>query len=281
MTSGFAAAATGRGPRLLARRSGVRLGPLLRRSIGIVGLFAVWYLVAFLNLHVWHHFNPLLLPSPIDVLLRGVELLRDGELEKNIFSSMSRVILGFLFAAALGVGLGTVVGRYRAVEQLLEPPLELLRPIPPLAFLPVMVLWFGIGETSKVMFIAYAAFFPIFTMTVEGIKYADQLLVRAAETLGASERQIFRYVILPAALPNIITSLRIGFAQSLFVIVAAEFIAADSGLGYMINDARSFFLMSDMLVGAATIGLLGFLFNALLRRLERAILRWRVEARKG
>ena len=143
------------------------------------------------------------------------------------------------------------------------------------------VLWFGIGEMSKVVFIAYAAFFPIFTTTCEGIKFVDVLLIRAAQTLGASEREIFRYVVLPAASPSIITGLRVGFAQCLFVIVAAEFLAADSGLGYLINDARSFFLMSHMLLGAAVIGLIGFVFNTALRRLEARLLRWRVDARAG
>jgi ABC-type nitrate/sulfonate/bicarbonate transport system permease component len=164
------------------------------------------------------------------------------------------------------------------LESLVDPMLELLRPIPPLAFLPMMVLWFGIGEASKISFIAYAAFFPIFTTTLEGIKYVDPLLLRAAESLGASRRDLFRYVVLPAATPSIITGLRLGFGLSFFVIVAAEFIAADAGLGYLINDARTFFLVSQMLLGAAVIGLIGFAFNRLLRLLEARLLRWRKTA---
>jgi ABC-type nitrate/sulfonate/bicarbonate transport system permease component len=224
-------------------------------------------------------FNPILLPPPHQVLTAAVDLTLSGELPRDIAASMSRVLLGFLVAAVLGVGLGTLLGRSRTFEKMLEPALELMRPIPPLAFLPVFVLWFGIGESSKVAFITYSAFFPIFTTTNEGIKYVDILLVRAAQTLGASEREIFRLVVLPAALPSIITGLRVGFAQCLFVIVAAEFIAADSGLGFLINDSRSFFLMSNMLVGAAVIGLIGFLFNSLLRRLEARLLSWREDAR--
>ena len=157
--------------------------------------------------------------------------------------------------------------------------IELLRPIPPLAFLPMMVLWFGIGEGSKIAFIAYAAFFPVFTTTLEGIRFVDPVLVRAASSLGATRRELFRYVILPATLPSIITGLRLAFGLSFFVIVAAEFIAADSGLGYLINDARTFFLVSQMLVGAAVIGIIGFTFNVALRRLEDVLLRWRRPAR--
>jgi len=262
-----------------AHRRRERMIGLALRSVSILCFFLLWYAVSWLNQHVWKLFNPVMLPPPSEVLAAGIELTLSGELPRDIAASLYRVVLGFLMAAALGVGLGTVVGRSRRIEQLLDPPLEMLRPIPPLAFLPVLVLWFGIGEMSKVVFIAYAAFFPIFTTTCEGIKFVDLLLIRAAQTLGASEREIFRHVVVPAAMPSIITGLRVGFAQCLFVIVAAEFLAADSGLGYLINDARSFFLMSHMLLGAAVIGLIGFVFNWGLRRLEARILRWRVDAR--
>lgn len=164
------------------------------------------------------------------------------------------------------------MGRSRTLDRLLDPALELMRPIPPLVFLPVFVLWFGIGEASKIAFITY------FTTTTEGIKFVDIRLIRAAQTLGASEGEIFLRVVLPA-LPSIITGLRVGFAQSLFVIVAAEFIATDSGLGFLINDSRSFFLMANMLVDAAAIGVIGFVFNTLLRRLEQRLLSWREDAR--
>ena len=251
----------------------------LLRVTSIALFFAVWYAATLLNAHVFKVFNPLLLPAPHTVLLAGVEMVRSGELQRDILASLSRVVQGFVLAAIVGVAVGTAVGRSRRLEYLVEPTIELLRPIPPLAFLPMMVLWFGIGETSKVAFIAYAAFFPIFTTTVEGIKYVDPLLIRAAASLGASERDIFRYVVLPAALPNIITGLRIGFGLSFFVIVAAEFIAADSGLGFLINDARTFFLVANMLLGAAVIGAIGFTFNILLRRLEAWLLRWRKDAR--
>ena len=249
------------------------------RAASIVLFFAIWYAAALLNAHILKIFNPILLPAPHTVLLAGIELMRTGELERDIIASLSRVVQGFVLAAIVGVAVGTLVGRSRRLEYLVEPTLELLRPIPPLAFLPMMVLWFGIGETSKVVFIAYAAFFPIFTTTVEGIKNVDPLLLRAAASLGATERDIFRYVVLPAALPNIITGLRIGFGLSFFVIVAAEFIAADSGLGFLINDARTFFLVANMLLGAAVIGAIGFTFNSLLRRLEAWLLRWRKDAR--
>lgn len=262
-----------------APRRGSALAEFSLRSVSIVAFFALWYAVSLLNMHVWRLFNPVLLPTPGQVAEAAITLTASGELIRDIGASLSRVFMGFLIAAALGVGLGTLIGRSKTIEKLLEPVLELMRPIPPLAFLPVFVLWFGIGEASKVVFITYSAFFPIYTTTNEGIKFVDILLIRAAQTLGASQRKIFWMVVLPAALPSIITGLRVGFAQSLFVIVAAEFIAADSGLGFLINDSRSFFLMSNMLVGAAAIGLIGFAFNSLLRRLEAYFLSWREDSR--
>jgi ABC-type nitrate/sulfonate/bicarbonate transport system permease component len=262
-----------------ARRELSRPAVLGLRAVSLLLFFVLWWGVSLLNAHVLKVFNPILLPAPDEVLRAGIKMAASGELLKHITASLSRVVWGFGIAAALGIVVGTALGRSRLLEHLIEPMLEMLRPIPPLAFLPMMVLWFGIGEASKVAFIAYAAFFPIFTTTVEGIKYVDPVLIRAASSLGASERQIFWHVVLPAATPNIITGMRLAFGLSFFVIVAAEFIAADSGLGFLINDARTFFLVSNMLLGAAVIGIIGVLANVLLRKLEGRLLRWRNESR--
>ena len=256
-----------------------RLADAGMRCLAIVIFIAIWAAVSLGNQYIWKAFNPILLPTPIDVVRAGIDAIQTGELQANIIASMRRVIQGFGIAAVSGVVVGLAVGTWRPLEKLVEPMIELLRPIPPLAFLPMMVLWFGIGEMSKIAFIAYAAFFPVFTTTLEGIKYVDPVLIRAASSLGASRTDLFRYVVLPAATPSIITGLRLGFGLSFFVIVAAEFIAADSGLGYMINDARTFFLVSQMLLGAVVIGLIGFVVNIALRGVESWLLRWRVATR--
>ncbi len=270
-----AAPATGR----RASRGLGRPAVLVLRAVSLLLFFALWWGVSLLNAHVLKVFNPILLPAPDEVMRAGIKMAASGELLRHITASLSRVVWGFSIAAALGIVVGTALGRSRLLEHLVEPMLEMLRPIPPLAFLPMMVLWFGIGEASKVAFITYAAFFPIFTTTIEGIKYVDHVLIRAASSLGPSERQIFWHVVLPAATPNIITGMRLAFGLSFFVIVAAEFIAADSGLGFLINDARTFFLVSNMLLGAAVIGIIGVLANVLLRRIEGRLLRWRKESR--
>ncbi len=265
-------------PRRLRLPGPERLRSAGLRILSVVLFFVLWWGVSAVNARWVHAFNPMLLPGPWSVVTTGIDLVRTGELQNDILASLYRVVVGFLIASVIGVATGLAVGTWRTLEDLLDPMIELLRPIPPLAFLPMMVLWFGIGEGSKIAFIAYAAFFPVFTTTLEGIKFVDPVLLRAAASLGATRQEMFRYVVLPAALPSIVTGLRLAFGLSFFVIVAAEFIAADSGLGYLINDARTFFLVSQMLLGAAVIGIIGFAFNTGLRRLENWLLRWRKPA---
>lgn len=250
-------------------------GPGLSLMIFLV----IWLGFSVSNRTILPLVNPMLLPTPMEVLQSGIDTARTGDLQRDIAASLSRVFQGFFLAAVSGVTMGVAVASLRSVALLIEPMIEMLRPIPPLAFLPMLVLWFGIGEMSKILFIAYAAFFPVFTTTLEGIKYVDPVLQRAAASLGASRAEMFRYVVLPAAAPAIITGLRLGFALSFFVIVAAEFIASDSGLGYLINDARTYFMVAQMLMGAIVIGIIGFFFNALLRILEGRLLRWRAAVR--
>jgi ABC-type nitrate/sulfonate/bicarbonate transport system permease component len=245
------------------------------RALSLVAVFVLWWALAAANARVFRWFNPVLFPDPPAIWAEAWRLLRLGSLEWDVLTSLARVVEGFVIASVAGVVAGTLVARVPAIENVVEPVLDVLRPIPPLAFLPLLVLYLGIGEASKIGFIAYSAFFPVFTTTREGIKYVDPLLVRAAESLGASQRDILRHVIIPAALPSIITGLRLGFALSFFVIVAAEFIAAERGLGFLINDAREFFRVDRMLLGAAAIGLLGYVFNQLFSRLERALLPWK------
>lgn len=258
-----------------SRTIGERIDQRFKRFLSVAVFILAWHLFTVANNTWLHAFNPMMLPSPVDVFWNAVELADSGKLWRDIAASLSRVVQGFLLAAIFGVVCGMLVATWKGIATAIEPIIELLRPIPPLAFLPLMVLWFGIGEMSKIVFIAYAAFFPIFTTTVEGIRSVDPVLQRAALALGTSRWQLFRFVIMPASMPGIITGLRLSFALSFFVIVAAEFIAANSGLGYLINDARTFFLVSQMFVGAAAIGFIGFVFNTALKMLENRVLSWR------
>ena len=159
-----------------------------------------------------------------------------------------------------------------------EPVIEFVRPIPPLAFLPMFLVWFGLGEASKIAFIGYTTFFPMFVAIAASVLRVDVVLLRAAASLGASRADLVRRVVLPAALPGIVVALRVGVGLALFVIVGAEFMGADAGLGHLIMEGRTFFNPAQIVLGALVLGLLGSLINTLLLAAERRLLRWRAAA---
>jgi ABC-type nitrate/sulfonate/bicarbonate transport system permease component len=256
-----------RGPAISRRQA-------LAARVGAVGGFlGLWALAAGI-VELGRLFNPIFLPGPWVVSGKVLRLAADGQLGTHVLATLERVAIGFGSGAALALTLGLLAGRIHLVRALVEPVVELLRPIPPLAMLPLFIVWIGIGEGSKIGFIAYATFFPMFLTTVHAVGRIDPRLVRAAQSLGARPRQLFMRVVLPAALPEMLTGIRLGLALSFFVIVISEFIAAEAGLGYLINDGRNFFLVAQMLGAAAVLGVLGYLGNAAVARLERRLLRW-------
>lgn len=258
---------------------GVRGAPATSRASlswrvsSVLAFLALWSLAGGL-VEATRPFNPLFLPAPWVVIGALVELGRKGQLWVHVAATLERVAVGFAAGAVLALALGLLAGQVRFVRNVVEPVIELLRPIPPLAVLPLFIVWVGIGEASKVAFITYATFFPMFVTTVHGVTQIDGRLLRAAQSLGARPRHLFLRVILPAALPDVLTGLRLGVALSFFVIVISEFVGAESGLGYLINDGRNFFLVPQMLGAAVLLGLLGYAGNALVRVLERRVLRW-------
>src|SRR5439155_1399754 len=217
---------------------------------------------------------PVAITWPWLVLGTMIQLVATGQLWGHVIATLVRVIVGFATGAVLALALGLPAGHFRVVRNLLEPIVEILRPIPPLAMLPLFIVWVGIGETSKIAFITYATFFPMFLTTVHGVQQVDPLLLRAAASLGARRGQLFFRVVLPAALPEILTGIRLGVALSFFVIVISEFIGAEEGLGYLINDGRNFFLLPQMLGAAIVLGLLGYSGNGLVVLLGHRWLRW-------
>jgi len=258
---------------------GLRGTPLARRRAlalrvgSVLAFLAVWSLASGIVV-LFKLFNPIFLPGPWMVVGKVVELGAKGQLWIHVWSTLERVVVGFGAGALLALALGLPAGHFPLVRNLVEPVVEVLRPIPPLAMLPLFIVWIGIGEGSKVGFITYATFFPMFLATVHAVRQVDPLLLRAAASLGARRAQLFFRVILPAALPEILTGVRLGVALSFFVIVISEFIGAEHGLGYLINDGRNFFLVPQMLGAAVLLGLLGYAGNALVRFVERRVLRW-------
>ena len=260
------------GSLLVRRPPGGRLA-LENRAIGIASVasvLAIWWMASRLGL-----VNQLLLPAPTAIAVTFVDLTRSGELPRHIGVSMGRVLVGFLIALSLALPLGTFVGVSRIGRSAIMPLVELIRPIPPIAVIPMAILWLGIGELSKYSIIAYGAFFPIFLNTMTGFAAVDPVHVRAALTLGATRAQVFRYVILMSAFPNIVVGARLGMAMAFIVLVASELIAAESGLGFLIMDARNQFRSDWMFVGMISMGILGYLLNLVLLEIERRVLRWR------
>jgi len=245
------------------------------RTAALIGALVVWAAFTSVNARLgW--VNPVLLPTPVDVGRATLDLLRSGELIRHLLTSLARVAEGFGLAALTALGLGQLVGLCVPLRLVAEPVIEFVRPIPPLAFLPMFLVWFGLGEASKIAFIGYTTFFPMFVAIAASVLRVDVVLLRAAASLGASRADLVRRVILPAALPGIVVALRLGIGLALFVIVGAEFMGADAGLGHLIMEGRVFFNPAQIVMGALVLGLLGSLLNALLLTAERRMLGWRL-----
>ncbi|MBM3357319.1 MAG: ABC transporter permease [Betaproteobacteria bacterium] len=219
------------------------------------------------------------LASPIEIVIQFWQLLQKGyggtPFYVHVGVSLYRTLLGFALAVVAGVSLGLMIGYVSAVAAAVSPWLAFLRPIPAIAFVPLVILWFGIGEFSKISLIFLASFLYITLNTAVGVKSVQLQLLRAASSLGAGQRQMFLHVIFPAALPQIFTGIRVGCALSWALVVAAELVAAQSGLGYMIMDASTFFRVTDVYVGVITIGVIGMVLEALIVAIERRVVHWR------
>lgn len=239
------------------------------------GLIALWYVFT----EIVPSFHPALLPSPVSVVRTFWKLLWNGELIGHINASLLRIFYANLGALALGVPLGLAMGLYRPVERLLDGVVSVFRPIPPLAWVPLSILWLGIGTLSVVFITFLAAFFAILINTMAGARAVDRLHVRAALSLGANRRRMMTHVVLPTVASHVFTGLRIAIGVSWMSIVAAELIAASSGLGYMITYYREVLRTDAIIVGMLTIGFIGLAMDYATRRLEQWLMPWRTEYR--
>jgi ABC-type nitrate/sulfonate/bicarbonate transport system permease component len=214
-----------------------------------------------------------LLPPPTAVLRAAWELVSTGELFRHLRDSLKREVVAFLWATT-SIPLGIAMGWWKVVNDQVDPLIEMLRPVPPLAWIPLSILWFGIGDTQNQFIIFLGIFFPILLNTIAGVVGVEPNLIRAARCLGASEWEVLRRVVLRAALPQIVTGIRIGLGVGWMALVAAELVGANSGLGFLINDARTVLRTDYVIVGMATIGLVGLLIDWLIRVLVRRLLPW-------
>lgn len=244
----------------------------VKRSLLIVLLVVAWSLCSMAGL-----VNTYLLPAPWKIVLLASNMVFDGSLWQHIRISLFRVILGFGIAFGLAFPLAVLVGLNRACFELLETPMEFIRHIPPLATTPLLILWLGIGEASKLTVIVLATFFPIFLNTISGVTQCDHKLIEVGHVLGVGRfDRIFR-IILPAALPVIIVGMRLGLGYSWRALIGAELLAATAGLGYMIIEAEELARPDIVLVGIVTIGALGHMLDVLFSWLSRQLTPWQEE----
>ena len=247
---------------------------VLRPLVPIAILVVAWWAAAAAGL-----FHEDTLASPKGVIERFAEVVASGyqgvPLHAQILASLQRSVVGFVVAVLVGVPFGLLMGTSARVRWFFEPVFAMLRPVPAISFIPLLILWFGIGELPKVLIIFLACFLYIVINTHATVDSIPAGYSRVALMLGASRIQLFTRVILPAALPGIMTGLKVGLAISWGMVVAAELIGAQRGLGYMIIDAATFFRVRDIYIGIICIGLIGFCLNAIVTAVETRICHWR------
>lgn len=246
-------------PRLPAILSGTVLSPM---AVGALFLL-LWDAIVRLS-------GTTLFPKPLDVALGIIELMQQGVLFKYIIASLFRVTWGFALAVLVGVPAGLMLGWFRRAQEAFNPLIQAFRPISPIAWIPVAILWFGVSDAAPIFLIFLASVFPITVSTMAAVKSVQSVHLRAAENFGLTGTQLFRRVILPATIPQIVTGLRIALGIAWLVVVAAEMIAVNSGLGYLIIDARNAGKRYDLVVaGMVLIGFIGWLLDLLMRQVER------------
>jgi NitT/TauT family transport system permease protein len=233
-------------------------------------LIALWWLLVTAT-------HSAIFPTPWQVVMATVELIRDGTLWEHIGASLMRVGTGFCLAVLFAVPLGLWMGWVRGAFTTLNPMFQILRPISPIAWIPIAILWFGVGNASPIFLIFISSVFPMVVQTTAGVHTIEKRYLRAAENFGVSRYTLFRQVIIPAVLPQIIVGMRIGLGVAWLVVVAAEMIALRSGLGYLIIDSRNAGNRYDLVIsGMIIIGLIGLSLDGLMRLLEGLrIVRWR------
>lgn len=239
----------------------------VQNIIGLVLVFGLWFVLSN-----YTAIPPLYLPSPQAIVKCFIEYAPD--IPRHIMSSMYRIIIGFLIGSAIGIIMGLMIGWSKNIRNVLEPLVEFIRPMPPLALIPLFILWFGIGNKSKIIVIAFGAWVVLVVNTIEAVRNVDPLYIDAAKSLGAKTWDILRTVLIPAITPEIIAGIRVVAANSFGMCVAAEFMGTDAGFGYMIIEGRRFIMTDLLLVGVLLITISSMIANALIRLIERRLTKW-------
>ena len=245
-----------------------------RRLLSPILVLILWEIVSRLGI-----IDPLLLPAPTTIFSEMVSMLRSGVLLADAWASLRRILLGFSISAIISIIVGVAMGRSEAADDFLDPLVELIRPISPLAIFPLALLWFGIGDASKIFLIALSCSFPMILNTYAGVRSIDRAYIQVARSLGATPLELFHRVILNAAMAHVFTGMRLAWGIALIVIIASEMVGGDAGLGYMVLTAQQTFRVDRVFVGIVTIGTLGFATDQLFRIAQRKLLPWHQEIR--
>lgn len=248
-----------------------------RQQIEKIGYFIISFGLVLL---VWevgratHLINPKLFPSFVAVCKSFVQLLRDGTLLVHMYASFLRVLIGFTIGIFTAVILGFLIGWFRIVRLIVDPLVSFFRALPPIALIPLMIIFFGIGETSKIIVLTYASFFPALVVIYQALVGLEPIYGRAAQTLGANHMEMFLKIILPQLYPHIITACRVSLGVCWATLVAAELIAAQKGIGAMMVDAQNFFQMAPLVLGVLLIGAISLVMDSVVRAVERRATAW-------
>ena len=260
-------------PAASVRRSGPRVPTLVISLLTGIALVAAWWLVAALGV-----ISPVFLPSPAVVVASFWNLVTTGFVDSTLFehlsASLGRVLAALVVSMAIGVPVGLLIAISRVGRGILDPIVEFLRPLPPLAYLPLIIIWVGIGETSKVTVIALSMLPPIILSTSAGVRGVPKDFVNAARAFGATRGQVLTRVLLPASLPSILTGVRIALGTGWSTLVAAELVAATRGLGFMIQSAAQFLVTDIVIAGIVVIAVVAFALEWLARAIERHFVPW-------
>lgn len=244
--------------------------PIFLLKSGIVTwviLIVLWQIASIFN-------SPDFLPSPWRTLQGFEEIVKKGTLWEDIVISMKRVGIGWIRGLVIAIPIGLLVGRFKVVRWLVEPFVNFFRFVPAIGFLTLFLMWFGVGEESKLVLITYATIFPVIINTIAGVTGIDPVKYQAAQSLGASQLQMFFTVTVPGSIPNIFTGIRLGLSGAIISIVAAEMLAASEGLGYLIYTSRLYYRTDWIFVGIVTLGIIGFALDKILRKLGNSLFRY-------
>ncbi|MDR1309122.1 MAG: ABC transporter permease [Deltaproteobacteria bacterium] len=257
-------------------RPGQGLGPARTAAIGLVSVAAfllAWHLCGRLGL-----FSPLILPPPEEIWVSALELLEGGyhnvPLWRHVLVSLARALAAFVLAVAAGLPLGLAMGLFPVLSSALEPFVQFLRPLPKIALIPLAILWLGIGEVSKIFLIFLSTLFTVVVGSAASVRGVDQSKIRLGQALGASSLQLVLHFVLPSALPGIFTSVRLAIGVGWTTLIAAEMVAAQSGMGWMVMNASSYMRTDLVMLGIILLGLAGYLLDLALVRIERLAVPW-------